>query len=136
MHNKQCGFSLLEVMISFVLIGVGALGLVKLQIYVEQKADYAIRSIEALNLAEQKLEWFRTRGATASSAIAVANFDSDIVAGSSAHPPYTVTWIVPSTALSGALKTVHVQTTWQDRLGKTHSVELKTMISKYSEFNM
>ncbi|HFQ5303795.1 TPA: prepilin-type N-terminal cleavage/methylation domain-containing protein [Vibrio vulnificus] len=136
MHNKQCGFSLLEVMISFVLIGVGALGLVKLQIYVEQKADYAIRSIEALNLAEQKLEWFRTRGATASSAIAVANFDSDIVAGSSAYPPYTVTWSVPSTALSGALKTVHVQTTWQDRLGKTHSVELKTMISKHSEFNM
>ncbi len=34
-------------------------------------------AIEALNLAEQKLEWFRTRGATASSAIAVANFDGD-----------------------------------------------------------
>ncbi|MBU5692656.1 type IV pilus modification PilV family protein, partial [Vibrio cholerae] len=25
MRNKQCGFSLIEVMISFVLIGVGAL---------------------------------------------------------------------------------------------------------------
>ncbi|EGQ7693798.1 type IV pilin [Vibrio vulnificus] len=136
MHNKQCGFSLLEVMISFVLIGVGALGLVKLQAYVEQKADYAIHSIEALNLAEQKLEWFRTRGATASSAIAVANFDGDIAAGSSAHPPYTLTWSVPATALSGALKTVRVQTTWQDRFGKTHLVELNTMISKYSEFDM
>ncbi|HAS6348786.1 prepilin-type N-terminal cleavage/methylation domain-containing protein [Vibrio sp. IRLE0018] len=136
MQSKQRGFSLLEVLISFVLIGFGALGLVKLQVYIEQKADYAIHSIEALNLAEQKLEWFRTRGATASSAIAVANFDSDIGAGSSAHPPYTVTWSVPNTALSGELKTVHVQTTWQDRFGNNHSVELKTMISKHSEFTM
>ncbi|KJR29243.1 type IV pilin [Vibrio navarrensis] len=136
MHNKQRGFSLLEVMISFVLIGIGALGLVKLQVYIEQKADYAIQSIEALNLAEQKLEWFRTRGATASSAITVANFADDIVAGSDAsHPPYTVTWSVPATALSGALKTIHIQTTWTDRLGYPQSVELKTMISKYSEFD-
>ncbi|ELP5728358.1 prepilin-type N-terminal cleavage/methylation domain-containing protein [Vibrio vulnificus] len=136
MQTNQRGFSLLEVMISFVLIGVGALGLVKLQVYVEQKADYAMHSIEALNLAEQKLEWFRTRGATASSAIAVASFDSDISAGSSTHPPYTVTWSVPATALSGALKTVHVRTTWKDRLGNTYSIELKTKISKYSEFDM
>ncbi|MBE4589226.1 type IV pilus modification PilV family protein [Vibrio navarrensis] len=136
MHNKQRGFSLLEVMISFVLIGIGALGLVKLQVYIEQKADYAIQSIEALNLAEQKLEWFRTRGATASSAIAVANFADDIVAGSdTSYPPYTVTWSVPATVLSGALKTIHVQTTWTDRLGHPQSVELKTMISKYSEFD-
>ncbi|EEZ00701.1 type 4 fimbrial biogenesis protein PilV [Vibrio sp. RC586] len=40
MRNKQRGFSLIEVMISFVLIGIGALGLVKLQAYIEQRADY------------------------------------------------------------------------------------------------
>lgn len=136
MRNKQCGFSLIEVMISFVLIGVGALGLVKLQAYIEQRADFAMHSIEALNLAEQKLEWFRTRGASsANPAIPTANFATDIVSGSISSGRYTLSWGVPTTALSGALKTIHIEASWKDRHGETQSVELKTMISKYSEFD-
>ncbi|EGR3967042.1 prepilin-type N-terminal cleavage/methylation domain-containing protein [Vibrio cholerae] len=136
MRNKQCGFSLIEVMISFVLIGVGALGLVKLQAYIEQRADYAMHSIEALNLAEQKLEWFRTRGASsANPAIPTANFATDIVSGSISSGRYTLSWGVPTTALSGALKTIHIEASWKDRHGETQSVELKTMLSKYSEFD-
>ncbi|MGL4828507.1 MAG: type IV pilus modification PilV family protein, partial [Vibrio sp.] len=111
MCSKQCGFSLIEVMISFVLIGVGALGLVKLQAYIEQRADYAVYSIEALNLAEQKLEWFRTRGA--SSALPSANFDTSIVSGNdTSHPFYTLSWSVPAATLSGALKTIHIEAAW------------------------
>ncbi|EJL6263186.1 prepilin-type N-terminal cleavage/methylation domain-containing protein [Vibrio cholerae] len=136
MRNKQRGFSLIEVMISFVLIGIGALGLVKLQAYIEQRADYAMHSIEALNLAEQKLEWFRTRGASsANPAIPTANFATDIVSGSISSGRYTLSWGVPTTALSGALKTIHIEASWEDRHGETQSVELKTMISKYSEFD-
>ncbi|HDZ9391105.1 TPA: prepilin-type N-terminal cleavage/methylation domain-containing protein [Vibrio cholerae] len=136
MRNKQRGFSLIEVMISFVLIGIGALGLVKLQAYIEQRADYAMHSIEALNLAEQKLEWFRTRGASsANPAIPTANFATDIVSGSISSGRYTLSWGVPTTALSGALKTIHIEASWKDRHGETQSVELKTMISKYSEFD-
>ncbi|MEW2626610.1 prepilin-type N-terminal cleavage/methylation domain-containing protein [Vibrio cholerae] len=139
MRNKQCGFSLIEVMISFVLIGVGALGLVKLQAYIEQRADYAMHSIEALNLAEQKLEWFRTRGASsANPAMSTANFSTDIVSGNDvSHPSYKLSWSVSnaSGALSSALKTIHIEASWKDRHGETQSVELKTMISKYSEFD-
>ncbi|BCK10851.1 prepilin-type N-terminal cleavage/methylation domain-containing protein [Vibrio cholerae] len=136
MRNKQCGFSLIEVMISFVLIGVGALGLVKLQAYIEQRADYAMHSIEALNLAEQKLEWFRTRGASlANPAMPTANYVTDIVGGSISSGRYTLSWEIPTTALSGALKTIHIEASWKDRHGETQSVELKTMISKYSEFD-
>ncbi|EPW6561022.1 type IV pilin, partial [Vibrio vulnificus] len=39
-------------------------------------------------------------------------------------------------SVSGALKTIEIKTTWTDRLGDSHSIELKTMISKYSEFDM
>ncbi|EJL6412254.1 prepilin-type N-terminal cleavage/methylation domain-containing protein [Vibrio cholerae] len=139
MRNKQCGFSLIEVMISFVLIGVGALGLVKLQAYIEQRADYAMHSNEALNLAEQKLEWFRTRGASsANPAMSTANFSTDIVSGNDvSHPSYKLSWSVSnaSGALSSALKTIHIEASWKDRHGETQSVELKTMLSKYSEFD-
>ncbi len=135
MISKQKGFSLLEVLIAFLLLGVGALGLTKLNVYLERESEYAIKSIEALRLADNKLEWFRTRGASAaSSAIPVADFDS-IATGTSTDGIYTLNWQVPAATVSGSLKTISVTTSWQDRLGQTQSVQLKTMLSRYSEFD-
>ncbi|MGR5207930.1 type IV pilus modification PilV family protein [Vibrio sp. PNB23_22_6] len=134
MISKQQGFSLIEILISFLLLGVGALGLTKLQIYMERKSDYAIQSMEALRLAENQLEWFRTRGASAAlSTISTASFAS-ISTGSSVIGSYTVQWDVPAATVSGSLKTITITSSWQDRTGETQSVELKTMISRYSEF--
>ncbi|WP_423840215.1 type IV pilin [Vibrio mytili] len=135
MQTKQMGYSLVEVLLSFLLIGIASLGLLKLQVNVEQKADYAAHSVKALNLAEQKLEWFRTRGASAASpAMPVADFDS-IATGSSAVGAYTLQWQVPSATVSGSLKAVTVTASWEDRLGETQSIQLKTMISRFSEFD-
>ncbi|MGR5069946.1 type IV pilus modification PilV family protein [Vibrio alfacsensis] len=134
MISKQQGFSLIEILISFLLLGVGALGLTTLQIYMERKSDYAIQSMEALRLAENQLEWFRTRGASAAlSTISTASFAS-ISTGSSVIGSYTVQWDVPAATVSGSLKTITITSSWQDRTGETQSVELKTMISRYSEF--
>ncbi len=135
MISKQNGFILLEVLIAFLLLGVGALGLTKLNVYLERESEYAIKSIEALHLAENKLEWFRTRGASAATpAVPVADFDS-IATGSSAVGTYILQWQVPAATVSGSLKTIAVTASWQDRLGQTQSVQLKTMLSRYSEFD-
>lgn len=135
MQSKAQGFSLIEVMITFVLIGVSTLGLIKLQTYVERQADYAYYSIEALNLAEEKLEWFRTRGALAGSgAFNVASYSGDIVSGNENHGIYTLTWKVTEPALSGTVKAVDMEASWLDRQGNKQSVSLQTMISRYSEF--
>lgn len=135
MQTKQKGFSLIEVLLSFLLVGIASLGLIKLQINVEQRADYAKHSVKALNLAEQKLEWFRTRGASAAvPAMPVADFDS-IVAGSSTSGDYTLQWQVPPATVSGSLKTIVITSSWEDRMGQTQSVQLKTMLSRYSEFD-
>lgn len=133
---KQKGFSLIEVLISFLLIGVGSLGLIKLQTYVEQKSDFAIHSVEALHLAENKLEWFRTRGASAAlSSITPADFSTDIVDGlDHTHAQYKLDWTVAN-SLSGALKTIQITSSWEDRFGNSQAIELQTMISKYSEFD-
>ena len=118
------------------MIGVGALGLIKLQTYVEQKSDFAIQSVEALHLAENKLEGFRTRGASAAlSSITPTDFITDIVDGEDhTHVKYQLDWTVTS-RLSGALKTIQMTSTWQDRFGEDQSITLDTMISKYSEFD-
>ncbi|MGL4828612.1 MAG: type IV pilin, partial [Vibrio sp.] len=69
-------------------------------------------------------------------ALPSANFDTSIVSGNdTSHPFYTLSWSVPAATLSGALKTIHIEAAWQDRHGETQSVELRTMISKYSEFD-
>ncbi|WP_182031141.1 prepilin-type N-terminal cleavage/methylation domain-containing protein [Vibrio sp. B1FLJ16] len=135
MISKTNGFSLLEVLIAFLLLGVGALGLTKLNVYLERESEYAIKSIEALRLADNKLEWFRTRGASAAtSAMPVADFDA-ISTGSSTSGNYTLEWDVLSTTVSGSLKTIEITSSWEDRLGQTQSVQLKTMLSRYSEFD-
>ena len=135
MIAKQQAFSLIEVLIVFLIIGVGALGLTKLQIYMERESDYATQSMEALRLAENQLEWFRTRGASdAMSTISTASFDL-IATGSSAVGAYTLEWEVPVATVSGSLKTIVIKSSWQDRMGETQSIRLKTMISRYSEFD-
>lgn len=140
MSNKQQGFSLVEVLIAFLLIGIASLGLVKMQSYIEQRADFALNSNRALNLAEQKLEWFRTRGASSAiSTISVASFSS-ISSGSDlvSHSPYFLRWSVstPSASLSSSLKSISVTVEWNDRIGESQTVTVQSMLSSHSEFNM
>ncbi len=134
---KQRGFSLVEVMITFALIGISALGLIKLQAYIEQRADYALHSIKALNVAEQRLEWFRTRGATAAQRfITTPDYERNIVSYvCSDDPIYTVSWSVREPDSSLEVKTIDMEVSWLDRHGSKQTVSLQTMLSKYSEFN-
>lgn len=118
------------------LVGVGALGLVKMQTFIEQRSDYAYSSIQALGLAEAKLEWFRTRGAnSADSSMVVADFDADIIDGSELRDPYFLTWTVPAVTMDGNVKTVVVNVSWSDRLGQSQNLSLTTQISRFSEFD-
>ncbi|MCL9776010.1 type IV pilus modification PilV family protein [Vibrio methylphosphonaticus] len=137
MISKQQGFSLIEVMIAFCLIGVGALGLVKMQTYIEQKSDYAAQSIQALGLAEARLEWFSTRGADASlSTMNIADFVTDLVDGEDlTHSPFLVEWTVSAVPFSSSIKTVEVVVSWPDRFGQTQTLSLQTQFSNYSEFD-
>lgn len=151
MISRQKGFNLVEVLISFMLIGVASLSLVKLQVYVEQKADYAIQSIEALHLAEQQMEHYRTRVSDISGAIGMIAFDeldqTSGATGSLKHCLYNMDGIVGTPyqltcevvdgppAISQAIKVVTVSVTWMDRMSAPQSVSLESMISQYSEFD-
>ncbi|HAH01737.1 prepilin-type N-terminal cleavage/methylation domain-containing protein [Vibrio splendidus] len=149
MTSKQRGFSLIEVLISFLLIGVASLGLVKLQVYAEQKSDFALHSVEALHFAERQMEYYRTRVSDVSGAVGLIPFSqlnqanyclnttsSDPLSGLS-DSGYAMTCEVENAAgaLSGALKSITVSVAWQDRMNRSQSIYLETMLSKYSEFD-
>ncbi|WP_394241986.1 type IV pilus modification PilV family protein [Vibrio astriarenae] len=131
---KQAGFSLIEVLVAFLLIGIAAISLMKLQVHMEQQSEHAVKRLQALRLAENQLEWFRTRGASSAlSTVLTADF-ADIETGRLSSGDYTLKWTVPGATMSGSLKTITITANWQDRLGGAQSVELRTMISRYSEF--
>ncbi|WP_375321853.1 prepilin-type N-terminal cleavage/methylation domain-containing protein [Aliivibrio logei] len=140
MISKQNGFSLLEVLISFVLLVVGVMGLIKLQVYVDKKSEYAANSIQALYAAESKLEYFRTRSidgedGTIKFKTIVAQATPEVING------YKVSWnvidsmpIVVSGANVTTLKEINIKAEWSDRWNEVQEVTLQTMISRYSEF--
>ncbi|MCF7354243.1 prepilin-type N-terminal cleavage/methylation domain-containing protein [Vibrio sp. CK2-1] len=137
MISKQQGFSLIEVLITFIILIVGIMGLIKLQTYMERQADYAENSIKALHLAESQLEYFRTRSINGTDGTkpfsSISEGTHSFVSGA-----YTVEWTVSgSFPISGgvALKTIEIEAGWSNRWNERQSVALKTMISKYNEFD-
>lgn len=145
MQNKQTnpqGFSLLEVLISAILLATAGLGLMKIHIYIEQQLSYAEQSIEALAEAEKKLEWFRSHGAISTSDFSAPTF-ADIASGQSTadNTSYQLTWtvtnsIINPTANNTDLKHIQITASWSDRFNQKHQVTLKTMLSAYNEFSL
>ncbi|RJX74263.1 prepilin-type cleavage/methylation domain-containing protein [Vibrio sinensis] len=138
MINKQRGIALIEVMVAFVILGVAALSLIKLQTYVEQKADFAQKSIEALHLAESQLEWFRQRGFSSPTyPYLLVNVHTDCNA--MIKQPITRAIQLTCTALlfsSHSLAAIEIKAYWLDRLNVEQEVGLKTMLSAFSEFDI
>ncbi len=141
--KKQQGFSLIEVLIAFIILVFGVIGLMKLQSFMERQSDYALNSLTALQLSEAKLEYFRTRSeggsTTATGTIAFADITSSSAQSTIGGIAYNTVWTVTSppssSTISSSVKTIQVDTSWLDRYNQTQVVSLKTMISKYSEFD-
>ncbi len=136
MISKHHGFSLLEVSIALSLIAVGALGLLKMQVFIEQRALFSHQSLEAMSLAQSKIEWFRNHGnATVSDpSFVMANFETDIVDGSdNSHSTYLLQWKVANVAVLGNVKTVQITAHWSNPFGH-QKVELSSQISRFSEY--
>ncbi|MDC4168951.1 prepilin-type N-terminal cleavage/methylation domain-containing protein [Photobacterium damselae] len=138
--TKPQGFSLLEVVITLAVLSVGVLGLVKMQAYMEVKAENALKTLDALHIAESQMEYYQTRASNVSGATGLIPFASmadstycrqSMVSGSI----YTLTCDASNLSLSGALRTIDVKVSWSDRHGVSQAVSLKTALSKYSEFD-
>ncbi|HIF9462320.1 TPA: type IV pilus modification PilV family protein [Photobacterium damselae] len=151
--TKLQGFSLLEVVITLAVLSVGVLGLVKMQAYMEVKAENALKTLDALHIAEAQMEYYQTRVSNVSGATGLISFselaEDDPVTSKLKHclsPELTVGTVFELdcevvnasgglSALSSALKTIEVKVSWSDRHGVSQAVSLKTVLSKYSEFD-
>ncbi|MCK6265354.1 prepilin-type N-terminal cleavage/methylation domain-containing protein [Vibrio sp. ZSDE26] len=137
MITKQKGFNLIEVMVAFILIGVASLGLVKLQIYVEARAEQAKTSLKALYMIESQLEYFRQRGvSSASSSYSFINMHDECNAMIENSATLDVQLTCQSTlSLSDTVSSISIKGYWHDRYQQDKEVNIVTMLSKYSEFD-
>ena len=113
---RGAGFSLLEILITFVVLAVGLLALARYQSQVMVSNSDAKARTEALNLAEAKLEGLRdqaanTFGKTCGQVIASGSDSPASLYGAIFNESFSRQWTV-TPADDTCLKTVTVKVTW------------------------
>jgi prepilin-type N-terminal cleavage/methylation domain-containing protein len=131
MRKKQKGTSLIEVLVTLVIIAMGVAALVRFQNYLSYHSDLTQQKGDALSLAVNQIESLRnfqyintTAGFAAYQDIASGNSTATI-----GNTTFAVTWAV-TTNTSPAYKTINVSVSWTDRYANTNSINLVSNIAE------
>ncbi|HEY7460686.1 MAG TPA: prepilin-type N-terminal cleavage/methylation domain-containing protein [Gemmatimonadota bacterium] len=119
-RTRRRGFTLIEMMVAILLLGVGMMALAALTTTVTRANVQSSSRTVASSLAQERIERFRTEPY----ALIVAGNDARVVDGVT----YTRTWTVATNDPAPGLKTVSVTVSWTTR-GKLHSSVLATILS-------
>jgi len=122
-RRDQGGFTLIEVMVCLIILGIGLAGIVGMALSGSNAAGYARHATEASVVAQDKLETLRVVPA-----VSLAS-GTDIVDGKAfvtATGAYTRTWTV---TWNGTLANLAVRVSWLDG-GSTHAITYRTMRSQ------
>ncbi len=134
-QHKQKGFSLVEVMITFLILGFGLLALAKFQGTLTTQGAIAKQQGDALTIAKDTLDQWRhfgvldtTTGKVAYADIASQSPQTTTVNGIS----YTINRTVMEEQVypNPEYKKLEVTVNWTDRIGSTHTILLTSIISK------
>ena len=149
-HNSEAGFSLIEVLVALTILAVGLLGLALLQTTAIQGNATASKSSIAVQVAQDKLEWFRSRpwaGITSSNVGTITDNvtaavvystlpgnpggDNVLVGGTNFYRVWAVRASNGSVTLASTdtLRTVTVWACWRDDKGAWHNVMLSTNVA-------
>jgi len=136
--RPESGFTLIEALIALLIVSFGMLAIAGFQITLSFNADVAKQRSEALRLAQQKIEQYRSFQQTTGDGHPGTVFDyaddvitetGEAITGYTSNTTFTRNTTVTGAA-ADARKWVNVQVTWPDRLGATQSVNLQTVISR------
>jgi len=123
-RTRQCGVTLIEALIAFVVLSLGVLGMAKMQGALRHNADVARQRSEAVRLAQQEMETLRAKPTSTSSSFTVAP-DSDRAGNTSYR-------VERSVSVDGGMRTADVSVAWTDRAGATQHLALQSIIGSSS----
>lgn len=136
-HKKSAGFSLIEVLVSLVILSVGLIGTAKLQSAVLKNSSDAQARSEATSIAQSKLEELKSyetleaynniqsSADLISDAADVGNTLEFSVAGTSTS--YNVDWSLTENTTPDYLE-ITVTVAWSDSMGAPQQVSIDSII--------
>ena len=138
-HKKSSGFSLIEVMVSLVILSVGLIGTAKFQTAILKSGSDSQARSEAITIAQSKLEELKSYNTLAayndiqSSAYLISEAEDAgetlefVVAGTSAS--YNLDWSITENITPNYLE-VAITVDWQDSMGSPQQVSINSIIGK------
>ena len=122
--HRQKGVSLIEILVTLVVMAIGILGLMHFQGSLISFNDDIDERSQALILAQENTEEIRAN----------SNYDNIITVSSQTLPytPFSISWtITNNVAPNPEYKLISVNVTWQDRKAQNQSLMLTSIIDKY-----
>jgi len=127
-HKSQFGFSLLEVLIAFIILAIGVVALGRVQGLFVVNEDVAEQTAKATNLAHKKIEQFRNYTVLTGSGNSYANIVSGSESVVDRSTTFTLTWTVNDNT-TPTYKNINVQAVWVAQDGASRTVTLSSIIS-------
>ncbi len=141
-RRQQLGFTIIEALIAMAIMGFGILGLAGMQAALSRNADVAKQRTEALRLAQEKIEEYRSFTGVASHPVVATqsvpasnigvNWNTLPADGNDiikTNADYARAWSLSGTA-SDPMRSLNVVVGWTDRASDPASVALTTVVAK------
>lgn len=123
------GFSMVEVLVSLTVLGVGLLALAKFQTTALFGADRAKQITEAVKFGQDKIEELRAFSAISGGTADYLAITSDNDTWTGTNAAFTRTWTVTDSA-GNNYKTLSMVVSWTDQNNEAQTVTLSSTISR------
>jgi prepilin-type N-terminal cleavage/methylation domain-containing protein len=127
--RRQRGFSLIEALVALVVMAFGMLALAGMQLTLSRSGDIAKQRVEAMRLAQARIERMRAFTGISSGAVNWNGLDAIANETVTTNATYTV-----ASTMAGldtdAMRPVNVTVSWTDRANEQQTVAMATILSQ------
>ncbi|WP_375752917.1 prepilin-type N-terminal cleavage/methylation domain-containing protein [Vibrio sp. HN007] len=127
MISGNRGIGLIEVLVALFILSFGVMSIFRLQTYMEQKASYAEKSVQALHIAESSTE--RLRISFLSNEQMQLTSEVERIIDEEFHLKIAVSEVIGTTADKQAIR-VEAEVFWNNSRSETESIALSTILSR------
>jgi prepilin-type N-terminal cleavage/methylation domain-containing protein len=128
-RHRQRGFTLIEALVALVVMAFGMLALAGMQLTLSRSGDLAKQRIEAMRLAQGRIERMRSFTGISTGTVNWNGLDAIANETVTTNAAYTVASTMAGVD-TDAMRPVNVTVSWTDRAGEAQTIAMATVISQ------